>query len=186
MKCLSPPRWMEAILLLTLPPRDRETVAGDLHEEFNALTVQAGGLRADLWYARQVLSFLPHHVAAVFANSPALMLLCGFTASCGLWLGAMGLRLRHPGFVEGEMISLIIVLQAAITVIALCFRPVTSVRRTAVCGTLLLAWLAWKALIGTLRGAHLEGYILLIAILLLMQAGMTLRSVPKWRSNPAG
>ena len=186
MKRLSPPRWMEAILLLTLPARDRESVAGDLHEEYGAVKLpRSGRLRADLWYARHVLSFLPHHLAAVFTNSPALLLLCGFTGLCGLWLGAMGLRLRHPGFVESEMISLLIVLQAAMTIVALCFRPVALIRRITVCGTLGLAWLAWKAMVGTLRGAHFEGYILLIAILLVIQAGMTLRSVPEWHSTTA-
>ena len=186
MKRLLPPRWMEAILLLTLPPRDRETIAGDLHEEYQAERLpQSGRVRADLWYARQLLSFLPHHTAAVFADHPALMLLCSFTGLCGLWLGAMSLRLRHPGFVESEMISLIIVLQAAMTLIALCYRPVTLFRRLTTCGTLGLAWLAWKAMIGTVQGAHFEGYILLIAILLLVQAGLTMRSVPAWRQGPA-
>ena len=186
MKRLSPPRWMEAILLLTLPQRDRESVAGDLHEEYRAMKLsQLGRLRADLWYARQVLSFLPHHVAAVFARTPVLMLLSGFTGLCGLWLGVQGLRHRHPGLVLSEVISGIIVLQAAITLTALCFRPVTLLRRTALAGTLGLLWLASKALIGTLRGNDFEGYILLIALLLFVQAVLTVRSVPEWRATRA-
>jgi hypothetical protein len=186
MKRSTAPCWMEPILLLTLPPRTRESVAGDLHEEFHARLLQSGRLRANFWYARQVVSFLPHHAAAVFARSPALMMMCGFAGLCGLWLGAMGLRHPHPGLVESELISLIIVLQAAITIVALCYRPVTFVRRFSVCGTVGLAWLAWKALVGTLRGAHFEGYILLIAILLLVQAVLTMRSVPDWQSRRAG
>ena len=185
MKQSTAPGWMEAILLMILSPRDRESIAGDLHEEFQTTAVRSGPLRAQLWYARQVLSFLPHHVAAVFASSPALVLLCGFTALCGIWLGAMGLRLRHPGYGEGELIAAIIVLQAAITTIALCFRPITLLRRSAVAGSLGLVWLGWKAMIGTLRNAHFEGYILLIAILLLVQSGMTLRCVPEWHSTRA-
>ena len=186
MKRFSPPRWMEAILLLTLPQRDRETVAGDLGEEYHAVKLpQLGHLRADLWYGRQVLSFLPHHVAAVFARSPVLILLSGFTGLCGLWLGVQGLRHRHPGLVLSEVISAIIVVQAALTLIALCYRPVTLLRRTAIAGTLALAWLASKALIGTLRGNDFEGYILLIALLLFVQAVLTWRSVPEWRSSRA-
>ena len=183
MKQSTAPCWMEPILLLTLPLRDRESIAGDLHEEFHSAKLpELGRTRANFWYARQVVSFLPHHVAAVFANTPALMLLCGFTGMCGLWLGMQGLRHRHPGLVLSEIISGIIVLQAVITLLALCYRPVTLLRRTSIAGTLALVWLASKALIGTLRGNDLEGYILLIALLLLVQVALTMRSVPRWNS----
>lgn len=186
MKESSPPRWMEAILLLTLPPRDHESIPGDLQEEYRHVKLpQSGPLHANVWYARQVLSFLPHHLAAVFAQSPALLLICGFTAMCGLWLGAMGIRLRHPGYVEGELISAIIVLQALLTISALCFRPVTLMRRAALLGTAAVLWLAVKALIAAFSGANFEGYILLIALALLIQSGLTLRTLPRWHSRTA-
>ncbi len=181
MKNSSPPRWMESILLLTLSQRDRDSIAGDLHEEYRLVKLpRLGRLHANVWYARQVLSFLPHHLAAVFAQSPVLLLICGFTALCGLWLGAMGLRLKHAGYIEGEFISTIIVLQAVLTALALCFRSLRLLRRTALVGTLAIIWLAAKALIATFTGTHFEGYILLIALLLLVQAALTMRSLPDW------
>jgi hypothetical protein len=52
-----PPRWAEGFLRLGLAPRDRDTIAGDLLEEYRQVILPARGrLRADLWYVRQVLS----------------------------------------------------------------------------------------------------------------------------------
>ena len=53
-----PPRWAEAVLVSCLSPRDRQTVSGDLLEEYKA-RVHAGVARAavDRWYIRQVLGF---------------------------------------------------------------------------------------------------------------------------------
>lgn len=53
-----PPRWAEAILRLLLKPEDRESVSGDLLEEYRETIVPALGLGADRWYVRQVASFL--------------------------------------------------------------------------------------------------------------------------------
>ena len=184
MKPLSPPHWMERMLLSVVPARNRENVAGDLQEEFSqSKRPQMGELRANLWYARQVLSFLPAHLWRVFEELPALFLLCGFTASSGLWLGAMGLRLRHPGYTEGELIAGTIVLQALLTIAASCFRESRVLRWTALAGTGAILWLAVKALRATLSGAHLEGYILLISFGLIAQAYFTLRNLANPRNG---
>jgi hypothetical protein len=54
----SPPRWLERILLLFVPERDRETISGDLLEEYREGRLpQLGSLRANLWYLRQCASF---------------------------------------------------------------------------------------------------------------------------------
>ena len=53
-----PPRWAEAALRLLLMPRDRETVPGDLLEEYRESIHPARGRRAaDRWYVRQVAGF---------------------------------------------------------------------------------------------------------------------------------
>jgi hypothetical protein len=50
------PRWAEAMLQIALPARDRESVAGDLLEEYREEVLPKQGLfRARLWYVRQVL-----------------------------------------------------------------------------------------------------------------------------------
>ena len=55
----SPPRWAEAALRALLKPRDRDTVTGDLLEEYREAVVPALGVfRARLWYLRQALSLM--------------------------------------------------------------------------------------------------------------------------------
>lgn len=53
-----PPRWAEALLRLLLRPKDRESVSGDLLEEYRETIVPACGRAADRWYVWQVGSFL--------------------------------------------------------------------------------------------------------------------------------
>jgi hypothetical protein len=54
-----PPRWAEWLLRVTLKRTDRETVSGDLLEEYRDAIVPARGQRAaDGWYASQVAGFM--------------------------------------------------------------------------------------------------------------------------------
>jgi hypothetical protein len=54
-----PPRWAEAILCVLLKPQDRETVSGDLLEEYRDTIVRSRGrAAADWWYMRQVAWYL--------------------------------------------------------------------------------------------------------------------------------
>jgi hypothetical protein len=55
----TPPRWAEAMLRLSLKRADRESVSGDLLEEYRDGIVPARGRpAADLWYLRQVSGFV--------------------------------------------------------------------------------------------------------------------------------
>ncbi len=54
-----PPAWADALLRLLLTPADRESVSGDLLEEYREAIVPARGLRAaDRWYILQAGGFL--------------------------------------------------------------------------------------------------------------------------------
>jgi hypothetical protein len=54
---LNPPYWAEWLLRSVLRPSDRESISGDLLEEYlEARRPALGMLRADLWYVKQVLS----------------------------------------------------------------------------------------------------------------------------------
>ena len=53
-----PPRWAEFALRLHLAPRYRQTVSGDLLEEYRErIHPERGQRRADLWYIGQVAGF---------------------------------------------------------------------------------------------------------------------------------
>jgi hypothetical protein len=54
-----PPAWAEAVLRALLEARNRDTVSGDLLEEYRETIVPArSGLGARMWYIRQVASFV--------------------------------------------------------------------------------------------------------------------------------
>ena len=179
MKRTGPPRWTELLLQSLLPVRDRETVAGDLHEEFcDRRASGQGPLRVSLWYLAQALSFAPRKCRSAFIQPRALALLCFFTALCAGWLGAMDLRLRHPGYLGQTAIAAAILLQGLLTLAAMHFRRNTFLRPLSMLSCLSLLWLAAKALIATMRGADLEGYVLIIAVALICQASLTLCTLP--------
>lgn len=168
--------WMEGLLKALLPKRDRETVVGDLLEETQAKVAEMGAFRAWLWYARQVVSFVPRWGMGALQRRPVLTALCLFTALCALWLGGMDLRLRHAGYVGQVGIAGVILAEAVVTLagLALRFRWLRHVARA---GTLGILWLAGKALMGVVTGANPEGYILLIALALVVQSTLTWRSM---------
>src|SRR5215510_13434195 len=54
-----PPVWAESMLRALLEPRNRDTVTGDLLEEYREIVVpERGTFGARLWYVRQVASFV--------------------------------------------------------------------------------------------------------------------------------
>ena len=54
---LNPPRWADDLLRLCLKPADRQSISGDLLEEYREVRRPTlGALRANAWYVTQVLS----------------------------------------------------------------------------------------------------------------------------------
>lgn len=55
----NPPRWAQSLLRAILAERDRDTVSGDLLEEYEEARLPShGAFRAKLWYLRQVISLI--------------------------------------------------------------------------------------------------------------------------------
>lgn len=181
---IHPPVWMEHLLRMFLSAHNRETVAGDLREEFHDRAERRGGAAgAKLWYLRQTISFAPRRVSLALGNGPALPLLCAFTGLCGLWLGAMDLRLGHPA--SQVAIAASILSQALITIAALRLRY-KILRSLSLIGCIGMLWLSAKALVGVLHGNDFEGYILLIALLLAVQSALTIVTLPWLQTPPRG
>jgi hypothetical protein len=58
---MKPPRWSEKLLRSLLLDRDRDTISGDLLEEYREVAVPTRGAKgARWWYRRQVAGFLWH------------------------------------------------------------------------------------------------------------------------------
>jgi hypothetical protein len=184
MKNVSPPAWMQLALRLLLSTRDQDTVSGDLHEEFCERKLpEFGPFRAHLWYMRQVFSFVPRRLASAFVQPEVLLGLCVFTFMAGTWLGGMDLYLRRPGYADREYMAAIITGQALVTLIALRFHSSVLLKRLAMAGCFPILWLAVSAALAATRGSHPEGYVLLIALALLLQAVLTFCSLPAVRSG---
>jgi hypothetical protein len=70
-----PPAWAESLLRMVLNAHARDTVSGDLLEEYRQSIVPALGRDADSWYVRQMTRYVLHQtwmwgvlVAAIFVT----------------------------------------------------------------------------------------------------------------------
>src|SRR5689334_3924006 len=97
----SPPWLLERMLMCCLPVRDRETISGDLFEEYwQEQLPRVGSLRANIWYVRQVISFLSIRSLGGLPMKAGLTCTSLFTAAIGCWLLTMEQILRHSGYAE--------------------------------------------------------------------------------------
>ena len=165
-----PPRWAEFLLKRLLPAHDRETVTGDLHEDYAEFVVpQFGRLRANLWYLHQVSSIARRSIGEGGTMTKLLSLTSAITLSCGCWLAFMECLLRHPGFAARAVVALLIAAVGLATLLVrLLHGGVRSER---------WLWAAAAALIGlgafsflrNARAAHFEGFVFVISIVLVLQ-----------------
>lgn len=90
----------------------------------------------------------------------------------------MSILLRHANLLEQKAIAGLIVGQSLLTLVMLPLWRVAWLRWAAAIGGAAIAWLGGKALIAVIRGNHsFEGYILIIAFLLVVQAALTWRAL---------
>jgi hypothetical protein len=171
----APPRWLEAVLLRCLPARDRETISGDLLEEYREVQVpRLGPLRANLWYMRQLISFL---VARSFGGSTmraSLTGMCVLTALAGVWLAVMEHILKHPGYAGRSAIAAGIVIQGLATVLFLMWHGHPIFRVIVQAGAMSVVVLGASAIIRILNASHFEGFVLIIGAALIVQGMMAL------------
>jgi hypothetical protein len=173
---------MEFLLKRLLPARDRETVTGDLHEDYAEFAVpQLGRLRANLWYLRQVFSIARRRIGEGGTMSKLLSLTSAVTLLCGCWLALMECLLRHPGFAARAAVALLIAAAGLATLLVrLLHLGVRSER---------WLWAAAAALIGlgvfsflrNARAVHFEGFVFVIAIVLVLQGLLMLATLGRQR-----
>ena len=166
----TPPRFLERTLLGLLSARDQETVAGDLLEAYAETADRRGSLLANLWYARQIVSFVPHRLRW---SERLLAGLSAFALLYGLWFGVMELLLRHPGYAGREWIAGTILGQAGLTLLYLLLPGAPGLRVLVALGCLPVLYLVSLVVRGLLHGANLEGYVVLMALSLALQAVCT-------------
>ncbi len=183
----SPPRWLQRTLLLFLNPRDRETIFGDLLEEYREEQLpQSGSIRADYWYLRQIIGFASIRLLGGPLVKPILILMCLFAVAAGTWLTTMENILKHDGYAVRSVIDASIVLQGVATLLFVLLNGRPLFRAIVLTGAVAIVCLGAFAIVRILRAQHFEGYILLIGLALILQGVLTLATLLSTRrSQPA-
>jgi hypothetical protein len=180
----SPPRWAEFLLKRLLSARDRETVTGDLHEDYAEFLVpRFGRRRANLWYLHQISSIATRCIREGGTVTKLLFLTSAVTLLCGCWLAFMECLLRHPGFQTRAAVALLIAAAGLATLLVRLLHLGVRNERW--------LWAAAAALIGlgvfsflrNARAAHFEGFVFVIAIVIVLQGLLMLVNLGR-RSHP--
>jgi len=179
----SPPWLLERMLMSFLPVRDRETISGDLFEEYRQEQVpRVGSLRANIWYVRQVISFLSIRSFGGLPKKAGLTCTSLFTAGIGCWLMAMEQILRHSGYAQRTAIATCITLQGLGTLLVLMFGVGSISRAVVTLSAMSLAVFGAFSIERILQSQHFEGFVLIIGFGLIAQGLMTLVVVPRLHS----
>jgi hypothetical protein len=182
----TPPRWAEVLLERLLPDGARETVVGDLREEYVEGVLPIGGrLGARLWYARQVASFMPWFAKESSLMNKILLIVSMFTLACGCWLAVMEMVLRHPGFGERIGVALAIALICAATILARMLHVGFRGERWLWAGAAVLIALGGQAFFHNARSAHFEGFVFVISLVLVLQGLLMLASLGRANTGSA-
>jgi hypothetical protein len=172
------------MLQCCLPARDRETISGDLLEEYREEQVpRLGCTRANVWYLRQSISFLSVRSLGGPPMKVALTWMSVFTAAAGVWLAVMEDILKHAGYGERTAIAACIVIQGLATLLLLLLDGRLIFRAFVLMGALGVAMLGVSAIKRTLDAPHFEGFVLLIGSALIVQCVLTLVVVPGARQG---
>ncbi len=173
-----PPQWAESLLVLLLKPGDRETISGDLLEEYREERLpRLGHARAYFWYIRQVFSVA---CSQRFDGGPMrsiLLLLSFFTFAATAWLGVMEMVLHHPGSSLRILIAVLLACQSLSTILFLVFRGHGRFQILLNISGFLIAMFGIWSVVSILRAAHFEGYVLLIGLALILQGVLTIATL---------
>ena len=173
-----PPKWAESLLIHLLKPRDRESIPGDLLEEYREERLPAlGRARANLWYIRQMLSLASVQAFEGGPMKSILMCLCFFTMAAAAWLGVMETILRHPGFVVRICLEIVFAAQSLATILFLMLRGHRPLRVLLILGGGAILVFGALAVMTILKAPHFEGYVLVIGAALIMQGSLTIATL---------
>lgn len=182
----SPPRWLERALIFLLSPRDRETIAGDLLEEYREEQApQRGAVGANLWYARQSISFVLIRTTGGTPMKAALTWISVMTAASGFWLAVMENILKHTGYGARTAVAAAIVIEALATIAFLMLDGRMVFRMIVLAGAAGAGLLGASSIVRNARAQHFEGFVLIIGSLLIAQAVMTFAVVLRGRNLTA-
>ena len=180
LNCAKPPLFIERILLLVLSARDRESISGDLLEEYREEKLPAlGSVRANYWYLRQIIGFATIQIGEGGRLKQLLTLTCFFTIAASTWLAVMENILRHHGYQGRTAIAVLIGVQSLGTLLAMLVNARFAVRLVVMLGAVAVASLGIAAFVRTSQATHFEGFVLIIGSALLLQGALTVGALSK-------
>lgn len=180
-----PPRWAEFILERLLASEDRQTVTGDLVEEYAGVILpRMGRLRADLWFLRQVISFVPQCAIERGNASKSLLLLSLLTLVCCSWLAYMESLMRHPGYFIRIAVDVSIALIALSTILVRLLHVGIRAERCLWPAAIAVTGIAVRGFAHNARSDHFEGFVFVISLVLTAQGLFMLLSLGRAANNP--
>lgn len=178
----TPPRWAEVLLERLLPECIRETVVGDLHEEYiESALPRKGRFGASLWYLRQVASFATWSLKEGSSMGKMLVAVSLFTLACTCWLALMETLLRHPGYPARIGEALLIAIIAATTILVRMLHLGIRGERWLWAGAVVLIGIGAEAFIRNAQAAHFEGFVFIISLVLVLQGLLMLLTLGRAR-----
>ena len=171
-----PPRWAESLLKHVLNPRDRESIPGDLLEEYREERLSnLGRERANLWYIRQMLGIAFFQVFKASPRKRLLICLCFLTLVASAWFGFMETVLHdetalyHPGSDIRIGWALFLAFASFVTILYLVLPGNSHLRIGVSMGAVFVLGQGISAILAVIRSAHFEGYFLLYGVALSLQ-----------------
>jgi hypothetical protein len=181
-KC--PPRWAESLLRHVLKPRDRESILGDLLEEYREERLShLGRTCANLWYIRQVFGIA---FSQAFKGDPmkrSLICLSFLTLAASAWFGIMETALHdetvlyHPGSDIRIVWAMILAAASLTTIFYLAFPGGRHGRIAVSGGAVMMLGCVIEAIFLVTGSARFEGHFLLYGTALILQLVLVILTV---------
>jgi len=145
-----------------------DVMAGDLLEEFREERLpKLGRMRAELWYARQIVSIAWHGIPSGF------LILCFLSVLCAGWLILMEIRLQHRGFGSRSFEDFLFLVQALLALLTVAARRAESLRAVTQALTGFAFIDAAMAIFKNVSASHFEGYAIIAGTLFATQSIVT-------------
>lgn len=172
----SPPQWAESVLKHVLNPRDRESILGDLLEEYREERFSnLGRARANLWYIRQMLSIAFFQAFKASPRKRSLICLCILTLAASAWFGFTETALHdetvlyHPGSDMRIVWALMLAVASLTTILYLVFPGDRHGRISVSFGAVMMLGCGIEATVLVINSTPFEWYFLLYGATLILQ-----------------
>jgi hypothetical protein len=167
---------MQSLLTHILKARDRESIPGDLLEEYQEERLpRLGRARADLWYIRQILSLAFFQAFKGGPMKRSLICLCFLTLAASVCFGVMEIFLRqktvlyHPGSDVRIIWAIMLATASIITILYLVLPGYRLLRILLSLGAVAMLSFGISAILVVIRSIHFEVYFLLYGVALILQ-----------------